>query len=140
MVATIFTLPSIHTRLSGFMKTSRWIPPSLLGGGMASGDLGAAAPNTILPLAKPRSLLRGSLLVYNKIGRRRRVLFGSPAIQPKFFSLVLLYQSPRPEELGFGQGSLQFLPIIPPSLEHISKATHTANKTGVVGLRLDLPT
>mgnify|MGYP006910663395 CR=1 FL=1 len=33
--------------------------PSLLGGGMASGGLGAAAPNAILPLAKPRSLLRG---------------------------------------------------------------------------------
>ena len=39
------------------------MPPSLLGGGMASGGLGAAAPNTIIPLGMPRSLLRGGLLV-----------------------------------------------------------------------------
>jgi len=38
------------------------MPPSLLGGGMASGGLGAAAPNTIILLGMPRSLLRGGLL------------------------------------------------------------------------------
>ena len=38
------------------------MPPSLLEGGMTSGGLGAAAPNTIIPLGMPRSLLRGGLL------------------------------------------------------------------------------
>jgi len=38
------------------------MPPSLPGGGMASRGLGAAAPNTIILLGMPRSLLRGGLL------------------------------------------------------------------------------
>ena len=44
-----------------FTKVAR-MPSSLLRGGMASGGLGAAAPNTIIPLGMPRSLLRGGLL------------------------------------------------------------------------------
>ena len=49
-------------KLIEFTKVAR-MPPSLLRGGMASGGLGAAAPNTIIPLGMPRSLLRGGLLV-----------------------------------------------------------------------------
>jgi len=48
---------------SGFSFTRfARMPPSLLGGGMASGGLGEAAPNTIILLGMPRSLLRGGLL------------------------------------------------------------------------------
>jgi len=55
-----------------FTKVAR-MPPSLLGGGMASGGLGAAAPNTIIPLGMPRSLLRGGLL--GARGKKTRLLY-----------------------------------------------------------------
>ena len=42
-------------------RTAR-MPPSLLGGGTASGGLGAAAPSVDFPLGMPRSLLRGNSL------------------------------------------------------------------------------
>ena len=55
-----------HWKLSanldrGLTKVARMLP-SLLGGGMVSGGLGAAAPNTIIPLGMPPSLLGGGLL------------------------------------------------------------------------------
>jgi len=81
------------------------MPSSLLGGGMASGGLGAAAPNTIIPLEMPRSLLRGGLL---DSARNKEASLKVIISQGKDFALDCEYASADEHKrltIGYGQVS-----------------------------------